>query len=129
MKGVEIGPAFENATRWGTAVHDEIFRDDDGLAISSRNRYLTSDERRHAPALRAALVTVKAAVATGERDYAALQRRAVEALEEVGFKPDYVEVRRAADLTKPNGRDAPGALIVLGAAWLGKARLIDNVEV
>lgn len=104
-------------------------RDDDGLAISSRNRYLTGDERRHAPALRAALEEVRQAVVTGERDYATLQQRAVAALEGQGFAPDYVEVRRAADLARPNGRDAPDELIVLGAAWLGKARLIDNLEI
>jgi pantoate--beta-alanine ligase len=104
-------------------------RDDDGLAISSRNRYLTRDQRRHAPALHAALETVRQAVVTGERDYSRLQRRAAEVLEGVGFKPDYVEVRRSADLTTPNGLDEPGALIVLGAAWLGKARLIDNLEI
>lgn len=104
-------------------------RHDDGLAISSRNRYLTGDERRHAPALRAALETVRQAVVTGERDYSALQQRAVNTLRDEGFEPDYVEVRRAVDLTKPNGHDLPDALIVLGAAWLGKARLIDNLEV
>lgn len=103
-------------------------RHEDGLAVSSRNRYLTPEERRHAPALRGALEAVKGAVATGARDYGAVERKAIEILRAEGFKPDYVEVRRAADLMKPNGRDAPDELIVLAAAWLGKARLIDNLE-
>ena len=110
-------------------VSGETERHEDGLAISSRNRYLTAGERRYAPLLHATLATVGAALRNGERDYAALQAGAVKALEEAGFKPDYVEVRRAGDLAKPNGRQRAAELIVLGAAWLGKARLIDNVRV
>ena len=107
----------------------ETQRDEDGLAISSRNRYLTPAERKRAPALHATLMHVRDAIAGGERDFAALEARAVLALEEAGFKPDYVEVRKAQDLSKPNGRSRTTGLVVLAAAWLGKARLIDNVRV
>ena len=107
----------------------ETQRDEDGLAISSRNRYLTPAERKRAPALHATLMHVRDAIAGGDRDFAALEARAVLALEEAGFKPDYVEVRKAQDLSKPNGRSSTTGLVVLAAAWLGKARLIDNVRV
>ncbi|HEX6998537.1 MAG TPA: pantoate--beta-alanine ligase [Gammaproteobacteria bacterium] len=105
-----------------------IVREPDGLAMSSRNRYLTPDERARAPALHAALEGAAAALRGGEADYARVEARAKEALLRAGFRPDYVEVRDAADLAKPRaGGGAP--LIVLGAAWLGRARLIDNVRV
>jgi pantoate--beta-alanine ligase len=101
-------------------------REPDGLAMSSRNRYLDPTQRRRAPELNAALARVRAAVRAGRKDFAELERRAVEELARAGFKPDYVEVRRAADLKKPSADDPAEALVVLGAAWLGRARLIDN---
>lgn len=110
-------------------ISGETQRDDDGLAISSRNRYLTPAERKRAPVLHATLVHVRDALARGDRDFAALEALALLALKEAGFKPDYVEVRAARDLSKPNGRESTTELIVLAAAWLGKARLIDNVRV
>jgi pantoate--beta-alanine ligase len=110
-------------------ISGETQRDDDGLAISSRNRYLTPAERKRAPALHATLKRVRDALVNGERDFAALEATAVLALKEAGFKPDYVEVRNARDLSKPNGRSTTTELIVLAAAWLGKARLIDNIRV
>ena len=110
-------------------ISGETQREPDGLAISSRNRYLTAEERSHAPKLHGTLMRVREALQNGERDFVALRAGAMKALREAGFKPDYVEVRHAADLTKPNGRDQPSELIVLAAAWLGKARLIDNLHV
>jgi pantoate--beta-alanine ligase len=107
----------------------ETQRHEDGLAISSRNRYLTPAERKRAPVLHATLTRVRDALARGERDFAALETKAVIALKEAGFRPDYVEVRSARDLSRPNGRTGVSELIVLAAAWLGKARLIDNVRV
>lgn len=104
-------------------------RHDDGLAISSRNRYLTADERRSAPLLHATLKEMGDALAHGERNYDELQNAALATLEAAGFRPDYVEVRLATDLARPNGRHEPRDLIVLGAAWLGRARLIDNLRV
>jgi pantoate--beta-alanine ligase len=104
-------------------------READGLAMSSRNRYLDAAQRRQAPELHAALERVRAAVRSGENGFAELERRAVDELVRAGFKPDYVEVRRAADLAKPTPNDRSDDLVVLGAAWLGRARLIDNVRV
>jgi pantoate--beta-alanine ligase len=100
-------------------------RHDDGLAFSSRNRYLTDDERKRAPALHDVLVDL--AEAAGGTDYASLQQAAVADLQARGFEPDYVEVRRAGDLAVPDGTETAAELIVLAAAWLGKARLIDNL--
>lgn len=110
-------------------VAGETMRDEDGLAISSRNHYLTAEERARAPLLHATLNELRQRLAAGERDYAALEQAAIARLEESGFKPDYVAVRSARDLGKPNGRHDPADLIVLAAAWLGRARLIDNLEV
>jgi pantoate--beta-alanine ligase len=109
-------------------VSGETQRDEDGLALSSRNRYLTAEQRKHAPALHTILATVRDALRNGDRDYAALQTNALEALRAEGFDPDYVEVREAVNLAKPNGRHSHD-LVVLAAAWLGKARLIDNLRV
>ena len=107
-----------------------IQRERDGLAMSSRNRYLSAVERRMAPELHDELKRVRKALRQGERDVRALEARASRALRAAGFDPDYVEIRRAGDLTRPNGQASPGDdLIVLAAAWLGKARLIDNLRV
>ena len=102
-------------------------RDRDGLAISSRNHYLTAEERRRAPILHSTLEQVGAQLARGERDYETLEASAINRLKESGFQPEYVEVRRACDLAKPNGSQTPEELVVLAAAWLGRARLIDNL--
>jgi pantoate--beta-alanine ligase len=104
-------------------------REPDGLALSSRNRYLDAAQRRQAPELHAALARLRAAARAGRRDYAALEARAAEELRTAGFRPDYVEVRRAADLAKPSPGDPAEDLVVLGAGWLGRARLIDNLPV
>ena len=113
-----------------SVVGGSIQRERDGLAMSSRNRYLSADERRVAPRLHAELKRVRNAMRNGERDFPTLEASAARALEAVGFDPDYVEVRRAEDLTRPNGVKAPdGDLIVVAAAWLGKARLIDNLRI
>lgn len=107
----------------------ETQRDQDGLAISSRNVYLTAEERRRAPLLHATLREIGDRLKSGDRDYGALERSAVARLREGGFEPDYIEVRRARDLGKPNGGQTQAELVVLGAAWLGRARLIDNLRV
>ncbi len=106
----------------------ETKRERDGLAMSSRNRYLSTEERARAPELHATLVDVCEALRGGARDFAALEARGVERLRAAGFVPDYVEVRRAEDLARPGGA-GDEQLIVLAAARLGKARLIDNVRV
>ncbi len=104
-------------------------READGLAMSSRNRYLDARERVKAPALHAALENLRDAIRGGGADYARLEGVAREQLGAAGFRPDYVEVRRAADLAKPGESDRPTDLVVLAAAWLGRARLIDNLRV
>jgi pantoate--beta-alanine ligase len=101
-------------------------RETDGLAMSSRNRYLTAEERTRAPALYVALRRVADRIREGERDYADLVQEASRKLQAQGFGPDYVCVRRAQDLAAPETIDRE--LVVLGAAWLGRARLIDNIR-
>jgi pantoate--beta-alanine ligase len=103
-------------------------REPDGLAMSSRNRYLTPAERRQAPALHAALSAVREQLRDGARDFAKLTSEARVRLESAGFRPDYVEIRRQGDLAAAT----PGQVeerVVLGAARLGRARLIDNLLV
>lgn len=103
-------------------------READGLAMSSRNRYLDPEERRRAPALHATLEQVRDALAQGAVDYARLEQDAAAALARAGFEPEYVEIRRADDLARPAPGTDPDELIVLGAARLGRARLIDNTS-
>ena len=104
-------------------------REPDGLALSSRNAYLTVDERRRAPALHRALAALAAAMAAGAADVAGEVVRAAEALRLAGFDPvDYVaavDAETLAPLTGPPRRPARA----MAAATLGRARLIDNVPV
>ena len=101
-------------------------READGLAMSSRNGYLTAEERARAPALYHTLQRCADWLRAGQ-DSATVERQAEEAIAAAGFEPDYFSVRRAADLGLP----APGEreLVVLAAARLGRARLIDNLRV
>jgi len=101
-------------------------RDRDGLALSSRNQYLTAPERALAPRIYAALQAAAARVRAGDRDFSSIERTGVEALEGAGFRPDYFSVRQAVDLAVPGA--GARELVVLCAARLGKARLIDNVQ-
>jgi pantoate--beta-alanine ligase len=106
-------------------VAGETVREADGLALSSRNAYLNAAERAEAPQLQRALRSLAAAVTAGRRDWAALEAAATAALTQRGWRPDYVAIRRRADLGEP----APGApLVALAAARLGATRLIDNLE-
>lgn len=102
-------------------------REPDGLACSSRNRYLTHSERGVASLLHTVLEEVREALLSGERDFASLEGHALARLETSGFAPDYVGIRRAKDLAVPSA--ACHELVVLAAARLGRARLIDNVLV
>lgn len=102
-------------------------REEDGLACSSRNRYLSAEERRRAPALYRILCGVRDDILGGRRDYAALAANALRQLEASGFAPEYLSVRHAKDLTLAGPEDR--ALRVLAAARLGRARLIDNLSV
>ena len=105
-------------------------RETDGLAMSSRNRYLTPEERRRAPELHATLCDLVERIRAGDRRYADLEREGETRLRAAGFAPDYVAIRRVADLLPPApDADDHEARIVLAAARLGKARLIDNLRV
>lgn len=103
----------------------DTVREPDGLAMSSRNNYLTPNERHSAPALYQALGRLRDRVRAGE-DVARAESAAAKELQSAGFRPDYISVRRAADLAPPQPGDR--GLIALAAAWLGRTRLIDNVE-
>jgi len=101
-------------------------RESDGLAMSSRNTYLSLEERARAIFLYRCLRRAAEALAGGERDFAAIETKRSEELAAEGFRPDYVAIRRQSDLRKPAADDRE--LIVLAAAWLGKTRLIDNLK-
>lgn len=109
----------------------ETFRAEDGLALSSRNVYLSSDERAEAPVLFQTLNEVANAVRTGHLDVSVLERQAMAKLEERGWKPDYVSIRKRSDLQPPAAGDLAQKelLVVLAAAKLGSTRLIDNLEI
>lgn len=102
-------------------------READGLAMSSRNRYLTATERVIAPQLYATLSVARAALLAGRTDYDAIEAQGRTILASHGFRPDYFTVRDAITL-QPPGPDTVDR-VVLVAAWLGRARLLDNVRV
>lgn len=108
-------------------VGSETVRAEDGLALSSRNGYLSESERAEAPRLQRLLNRIAAQVRAGERDFVKLEREAARELDQNGWKTDYVAVRRQSDLQVPQRPDEK-ALVVLAASRLGAARLIDNVE-
>jgi pantoate--beta-alanine ligase len=101
-------------------------REPDGLAMSSRNRYLSAADRAVAPAIYAELQRARAAIESGASDFAELGRRGAEALRQAGFRPDYFEIRDAVTLEEPSEQSRE--LVVLTAARIGRARLIDNVR-
>lgn len=105
----------------------DTVREPDGLALSSRNQYLSDEEKKIAPILYRTLIDVAEAIRQGRSGYAALQSEAMVRLEQAGFQPEYVEIRHADDLTA--ARDGNRNLVVLAAARLGAARLIDNLEI
>jgi len=102
-------------------------REKDGLALSSRNAYLTRKERQVAPILYRTLCDAKQTIDQGDRDYLRLEKQYQESLTMAGFVPDYFCVRRVSDL-RPAAPDDK-ALVILTAARLGKPRLIDNLQV
>jgi pantoate--beta-alanine ligase len=112
-------------------VPHETVRDADGLALSSRNRFLSDKERREAPHLYRALGEVRQRLLSGRRDLARLQDECMAELAGSGWQPDYIAIRRQSDLKAPTAPqvEAGEPLVVLAAAKLGTTRLIDNVEV
>jgi pantoate--beta-alanine ligase len=109
----------------------ETYRAEDGLALSSRNGYLSNEERAEAPALYKLLNEVASEVRTGHLDVFSLEKDAMSKLAARGWKPDYISIRKRSDLQPPAAGDlAKGEqLVVLAAAKLGNTRLIDNLEI
>ena len=107
-------------------VAGETQRTDSGLALSSRNGYLSEAERLEAVQLSFSLNAMAATLKAGNNDFAAIEAQAMVRLAGRGWKPDYMVARRCSDLRAPQPGDA---LVVLGAARLGSTRLIDNLEV
>lgn len=101
-------------------------READGLAMSSRNAYLGASERIQAPQLQRELAAIVAAVQAGDREFEALCAAAGRHLKMAGWRVDYVALRDATTLQAPT--PARTRLVVLGAGWLGKTRLIDNLD-
>jgi pantoate--beta-alanine ligase len=102
-------------------------REHDGLAMSSRNGYLSEEQRATAPQLHQVICELKDNIMQGRRDFTAMLQAAKSKLASAGFKPDYIEIRSAESLLHPGHEDTH--LVILAAAFLGKTRLIDNVQV
>jgi len=107
-------------------VAGETERDDAGLAMSSRNQYLTDGEMLTAPLLYATLCDARDKFIAGTASIASIESEAISKLKAAGFAPDYFSLRRASDLSVPE--KPAGKLIILVAAVLGKARLLDNLQ-
>ncbi|MEJ2106690.1 MAG: pantoate--beta-alanine ligase [Acidiferrobacteraceae bacterium] len=110
-------------------VADETVREADGLALSSRNKYLTAEERGIAPVLASTLKAAANTLVHSQKavPFTEIEIESADALAKAGFRPDYFSIRRQHDLAPPESGDRD--LVILAAAWLGKARLIDNIEV
>jgi pantoate--beta-alanine ligase len=114
------------------AIPVEIFgvdtvREADGLAMSSRNAYLDAEQRKLAPALYRILKRTAEAIKNGAGDFSALESASARQIRAAGFTPDYFAIRSAHDLSEP--KQGEKQLVILGAAFLGMARLIDNLEI
>lgn len=105
----------------------DTVRAPDGLALSSRNSYLSAEERREAPRLYQMLRYAHDEIMAGARDFQRIELHTMSELANHGWKPDYIAVRRQSDLQAPTAEDRD--IVVLAAARLGRTRLIDNVEV
>ena len=122
-------------------VAGETIRADDGLALSSRNAYLSAAERTEAPHLQTSLQELRHAVLDTmhhaspmkplDQSLHELEKKTTDALTQRGWQPDYIAIRKRADLLAPSDEDllAKKELVILAAAKLGKTRLIDNLEV
>lgn len=102
-------------------------REDDGLAMSSRNHYLKSAERKLAPTLYEKMQELVAEIYAGRRDFSRLTQEYKLQLSALGFNPDYLEIRNIENLLQPGHEDQK--LVLLAAAFLGKTRLIDNLQI
>jgi pantoate--beta-alanine ligase len=102
-------------------------REDDGLAMSSRNQYLRGTDRNLAPTLYEKMQQLASEIQTGRRDFSKLTQEYKSQLSKLGFNPDYLEIRNAENLLQPSHEDQD--LVLLAAAFLGKTRLIDNLQI
>ncbi|MEQ8426851.1 MAG: pantoate--beta-alanine ligase [Gammaproteobacteria bacterium] len=102
-----------------------IVREASGLAMSSRNQYLSAAERKQAARLYQCLQKMALAIKRGDKNFDALEQQSLQELTDAGFKPDYVRIRDANTLGSPRQEK----IVIIAAAWLGSARLIDNVAV
>ncbi|QBF28552.1 pantoate--beta-alanine ligase [Pseudomonas tructae] len=107
-------------------IGEPTVRAENGLALSSRNGYLSDEQRAVAPALYRLLSQMAAVIVQGERDYPALIANGQQQLTEAGFRPDYLEIRQALSLRPATAEDRD--LVILVAAFLGATRLIDNLH-
>ena len=109
----------------------ETYRAKDGLALSSRNSYLSEQERAEAPALFRELNAIADEIRSGNLDISLLQKNATQRLKDRGWNPDYVAIRKRIDLQPPTADDLAQnePLVTLAAAKLGATRLIDNLEI
>ena len=107
-------------------IGEATVREPDGLAMSSRNNYLNLQERKRAPRLYETLESCRSRILQGRSVYAEVEADAMNKLEQAGFTPDYVRIRCQNDLGSPD--ESTSELVILAAAWLGKTRMIDNIE-
>ena len=105
----------------------DTVRERDGLAMSSRNHYLSEDERQRAPVLYQTLCWGKQTLLQGRLDLAEIEQEGRRLLSEAGFRPDYFSIREDYSLNTPT--DNTKNFVIVAAAWLGKARLIDNIVI
>ena len=105
----------------------ETVRAEDGLALSSRNGYLSPEERAEAPRLQQTLQSIRQAVLSGNQNYEALCKKATENLDSHGWKTDYISIRRQQDLAPATPSDSD--LVIVAASKLGAPRLLDNLEI
>jgi pantoate--beta-alanine ligase len=106
-------------------IGEPTVRAEDGLALSSRNGYLSAEQRAAAPALYRTLQQLASAIRDGNRDFAQLIEAGQASLVSAGFRPDYLEIREASSLRPAQANDTQ--LVILGAAFMGTTRLIDNL--
>jgi len=108
-------------------IGEPIVREADGLAMSSRNGYLTVEQRQLAPALQAFIQGMKEALITGDREFSALKEKTILQLNAQGFRVDYLDILNPLTLTPPAAND--NEFIILVAAFVGETRLIDNLHI
>ena len=106
-------------------IASKIMRENDGLAMSSRNQYLSIEEREIAPLMYENIKKIAETLLKGDENYEKLEKEAILSLKNAGFRPEYVKICDSETLMAPKQAN----LVVICAAWLGKARLIDNVAV